>query len=170
MPAIASKFTNSDYVLIFRAYQDTQDIGDNSSVADWQVEIRKDEGTGFYWFDTRGTKAARFNSLMVVDSGVQALDFRGSTPKTLIIASGRTRIDHDSDGTKSVEMVAAVSGLPIGDARVEGTLTFDRIPRGPRVRYNGSWRNTLAYVRASGVWRIVVPYVRVNGTYRIGGG
>lgn len=82
---------------------------------------------------------------------------------------------HDADGTLpaasrtftfSIE-ASGTSGLG-GPTTQSVTLTIPRIPRGPRVKSGGTWRNTIAYVKTGGVWKIAIPYVK-QGTWKVGG-
>lgn len=83
-------------------------------------------------------------------------------------------IPHNADGTKTVTFNIRVGNTPTqtfgSGGTVKVTITLTRIPRGPRVRSGGVWRNTIAYVRSGGVWRIALPYVRTGGTWKLGGG
>lgn len=162
--------TQSQYDLIFIVNQSSQDIADNQSVISWSLRIRKNSGSGYWWNSATGSKRVRLDGTLVLDTEVQACDFRDSTPQTIILSSGTRTLTHDADGTLTAAISAGVSGLVLGSASMSGTIELDRIPRGPRVRVSGTWRNTVAYVRVSGSWRIAIPYVRVSGTWRVGGG
>jgi hypothetical protein len=86
-------------------------------------------------------------------------------------------IPHDLDGTRSdlvvrgyVDAVTDANNVPDKTEAFTYAITLPRIPRGPRVKDSGVWKNTVLYVKDSGVWKIAVPYVKDNGTWKIGGG
>ncbi len=41
---------------------------------------------------------------------------------------------------------------------------------GPRVRKDGVYKNTVAYVKVNGVWSIAIPYVKISGAWTVAGG
>lgn len=69
----------------------------------------------------------------------------------------RMILDYDGGAVSNENYTAVISGIP-------------RIPRGPRVKDAGTWKNTIAYVKDAGVWKIAIPYVKDAGTWKIGGG
>lgn len=86
-------------------------------------------------------------------------------------------IPHNDDGTRPDIVIrgycdAATNATYVPENTTANTAAFalERIPRGPRVKDNGVWRNTILYVKDNGVWRIAIPYVKDNGTWKIGGG
>jgi len=86
-------------------------------------------------------------------------------------------IPHNIDGTRPdvvirgyVDAATNASYVPENTLAYTTNITLPRIPRGPRVKDSGVWKNTVLYVKDSGVWRIAVPYVKDNGTWKIGGG
>lgn len=88
------------------------------------------------------------------------------------IATGSLTFSHNPDGTFPVFNVAHNIWWQYLGIQVGTSINYEvaRIPRGPRVRYNNQWRNTVAYVNQGGTWKIAVPYVNQSGTWRIGGG
>lgn len=82
-------------------------------------------------------------------------------------------ISHGADGTRGA--VTLRMQLEYGNGAVNETHNvsfndFPDIPRGPRVKDAGIWKNTLAYIRSGGIWKIALPYVKSGGIWRIGGG
>lgn len=81
---------------------------------------------------------------------------------------------HAADGTMGgvtlrMDLSYGPSGAT-GGSFTAGFYDFPRIPRGPRVKVAGVWRNTVAYMRVAGIWKIVVPYVKSAGAWKVGGG
>jgi hypothetical protein len=89
-------------------------------------------------------------------------------------------IPHNEDGTRPDLIIRAyctgVTGGSNDDNIPDDTEAYSfpfslvRIPRGPRVKDSGVWRNTILYVKDNGTWKIAIPYVKDNGTWKIGGG
>lgn len=103
-------------------------------------------------------------------SGSWIMDFRSTN---LIVVAGNTiNVPHNADGTRSLTSSGTLSTNHsyFGSGTASGTMALPRIPRGPRVRSGGTWRNTVAYVRVGGVWKVATPYVRVGGVWKVAGG
>lgn len=86
-------------------------------------------------------------------------------------------IPHNTDGTRPDVVIrgfcdAATNVTYVPENTTANTAAFalTRIPRGPRVKDNGVWKNTILYVKDNGTWKIAIPYVKDNGTWKIGGG
>lgn len=86
-------------------------------------------------------------------------------------------IPHNSDGTRPDLVIrgfcdAATNAtyVPENTLAYTSAISLSRIPRGPRVKDGGVWKNTILYVKDNGTWKIAVPYVKDNGTWKIGGG
>ena len=86
-------------------------------------------------------------------------------------------IPHNTDGTRPDLVIRGfcdagtnASFVPENTQASTNALTLLRIPRGPRVKDGGIWKNTVLYVKDAGVWKIAIPYVKDNGTWKIGGG
>lgn len=80
-------------------------------------------------------------------------------------------VPHGADGTRGA--VTLRMRLQYGSINEDHTVSFNdfpRIPRGPRVKDGGVWKNTILYVKDAGVWKIAIPYVKDAGTWKIGGG
>lgn len=103
-------------------------------------------------------------------TGDWSFDFRPTGNQSYTLINTTRNIAHDSDGTKTLTITSSIAGDTLGSSSPNVTITLPRIPRGPRVKDNGVWRNTIMYVKDNGVWRIAIPYVKDNGTWKIGGG
>jgi hypothetical protein len=89
-------------------------------------------------------------------------------------------IPHNEDGTRPDLIIRAyctgVTGGSNDDNIPDDTEAYSfpfslvRIPRGPRVKDSGVWRNTILYVKDNGEWKTAIPYVKDNGEWKIGGG
>jgi Siphovirus protein of unknown function (DUF859) len=148
----------------------SQDIGDNTSRVHWALYARLATSGWATW--SGDSQSWSVNIGGAVRSGLWILDFRPGTAKSILIAQGDVDITHNSDGTKTFTSSGTLSTnhSSFGSGTASGSMTLPRIPRGPRVLYQGTWRNTVAYVRVNGSWVTAVPYVRVSGTWRIAGG
>lgn len=161
---------NSSYELEVTLTLVDQDIADNSSRVRLIVEDTKLSGSGYQGWGNMSGNAKVDGSTEWSVSG-EDWSFTGSTPKTVRYVNKVIRIDHDSDGTKSVSFSATTTlGSSVGTASASGTLNLPRIARGPRVRSGGTYKPTVAYVRVSGSWKIAIPYVRHSGTWKVAGG
>lgn len=83
------------------------------------------------------------------------------------------QIPHGDDGKRGA--ITLRMELEYGNGNVDEAHTFSfndfpDIPRGPRLKAAGVWKNSLAYVKAAGIWKIALPYVKVSGLWKIGGG
>lgn len=103
-------------------------------------------------------------------SGNWSFDFRPTGLGSYTLINTTRNIAHNSDGTMTLNITTSIAGDTLGSSSPNVSVTLARIPRGPRVKDNGTWRNTIMYVKDNGTWRIAIPYVKDNGTWRIGGG
>lgn len=148
----------------------TQNIANNTTVVSWALYLHN----GYKTIDSPcagsatvgGSHAWGFNAQFTLLSQHQRR----------LLGSGSKTVKHNADGTGSAYSVAHyyshtqgyIWSIPRLD--VNGTISLTRIPRGPRVRSGGVWKQTVAYVRVGGVWKIAIPYVRSGGVWKIGGG
>lgn len=168
MATVAANFPNRPFRLemTVNARSNSQDVAANTSVVDFSVAIIKNSysptwsnNQSYFWYRIDGVQL----------DGFFTYDFQSSD--SLVLASGARTITHNTDGTKTVQFLTSADVDQMGVATTPtGSVALARIPRGPRVRSGGVWRNTVAYVRSGGVWKIAIPYVRSNGTWKIGGG
>jgi len=163
------KHANNDaYELEMTVTVTSQNIANNTSTVSWVCKTTKSSGTGYSGSGNMSGSANVDGSVWSVSG--QNWDFTGGTPKTVTWTSGSKTITHGADGTKTINWGATVTlGSSVGKATISQSLTLPRIPRGPRVRVSGTWRNTVAYVRQGGTWKIAIPYARQGGTWKVAG-
>jgi hypothetical protein len=104
--------------------------------------------------------------------GVGSTGFDIATGSTGTLGSGNFWLGHNSDGTvgnPSLTLSVSSSNFYVGNGSVSVSESGPRIPRGPRVRHGGAYRNTIAYVKHNGAWRIAIPYVKHNGAWKVAG-
>lgn len=112
------------------------------------------------------------------DSNGASIGSKSMSGGSLTLLGAKTiAIPHNTDGTRSDLVIqgfcdAATNATYVPENTTANTnvVTLPRIPRGPRVKDNGVWRNTILYVKDNGTWKVAVPYVKDNGTWKIGGG
>lgn len=86
---------------------------------------------------------------------------------------GDLKVPHGSDGTRGAVTLRMKVETADRDLSGEWTASFNdfpSIPRGPRVRHNGAWRNTVAYVKHNGTWKIAIPHAKASGAWKVSGG
>lgn len=160
------------YVLRIVIEQLSQNIANNTSSVRTRLYIVTPSHT---YFQARATGKLVVNGTTVWSISGTTVNTYANNTAYLLKDDTRT-ITHNSDGTKTVPVSADFKTDTQGYSwsvpylAVSGNFALTRIPRGPRVRHNGVWRNTVAYVRVAGVWKIAVPYVRSGGVWKIGGG
>lgn len=160
-----SNFPNRPFRLSMSVVYVDQNIAANTSRVSFWLGIKKNSYSPSWSNEAsyfQRSVAGQFND------GYFTYDFRNSDE--LMLDGGYITVAHNDDGTGSLGFSGGADVAVFGVANVAGSLTLPRIPRGPRVRYGGQWRNTVAYVRSGGSWRIAIPYVRSGGSWRIGGG
>ena len=151
---------------------DSTDVANNATKWDFSLRVENVKGSSATWSGVQTDYSINIGGQTF--SGTTpagAFDFRDGADYHNIRLGTTGWIAHNADGTKTLSFSGRVDDAHIfGDARASGSIVAPRIPRGPRVRVNGVWRNTVAYVRVGGVWRIAIPYVRQSGTWRVAGG
>lgn len=145
----------------------TMNIEGNYTPVTWSLRARSTGGSPTWSGDLQQWAVNIGGS---TPDGTWVLDFRSTN--LIIVAGATVNIAHNADGTRTLNSGGSLytNHTNFGNGTASGSMVLPRIPRGPRVRYAGTWRNTVAYVRTAGVWRIVVPYVRSGGVWRVGGG
>jgi hypothetical protein len=152
-----------------------EDIAANRSRVTYDAFIRRDNTGGTGTFNLEGcTAALDLNNSTIIHNTNHGYDFRSSSGQgavgaTVAIGSGTIDVTHDDDGSKSLPFSLSYvdDGALIGNTSLAGSLALASIPRGPRVRHAGSWKNTVLYVRHAGSWKIAVLYTRTNGTWKV---
>lgn len=86
-------------------------------------------------------------------------------------------IPHNQDGSRPdlvirgfVDSPSSDNWVPDSTQAYTAAITLTPIPRGPRIKTGGTWKQTVLYVKTGGVWKIAVPYVKTGSTWKIGGG
>lgn len=174
--ATATFSGNGNYYIDVDAAVTSQNIAGNYSTVYYRVYVVKTSGSGF-WSGASGanTAYARFTGtggyLEVWNASGFAYDFRnGSNSGSFLWTEGTVNIAHNADGTGSYDFASEIRLDGLGTATAgTGSRGLPRIPRGPRVKTGGTWRNTICYVKVGGTWRIALPYVKTGGTWRLGG-
>lgn len=167
--------SNANYRLNANAAVTTQNIAGNYTDVYWRFWLFKAAGSGYWSSAAPGNRIAAsivdangVEHQLIDESGFE-YDFTEAVNTQKFFRSGTFRVYHKPDGTGSYSFVTSSSLVSLGSALAStGTRTLARIPRGPRVKHGGVWRNTVAYVKVSGVWRIALPYVK-SGTWKING-
>lgn len=150
-------------------------IVDNYTPVSWQTWLEKIGTAGGPWaLADVCTGWTIINDDYVLNYGEFDYDFRpsGGTAPPRILGSGTVNVPHNADGTKVLTFSAGWSEPHnlIGNGSLSNGLTLARIPRGPRVKQGGQYKNTVAYVKQGGQYKIAIPYVKNAGQYKIGGG
>lgn len=109
------------------------DAVNNTSTVNYTLTATKSSGTGYHNEYARSPVIVNINGVDVVNTKV-AFDFRGSTPKTITLASGTSgAIKHNDDGTKTINVSGTFtdgsSSGSRGTATASGTFTMVTIPR-----------------------------------------
>lgn len=113
------------------------DAVNNTSAVNYILTATKSSGAGYYNEYARSPVIVNINGVDVVNTKV-AFDFRGSTPKTIILASGTSgAIKHNDDGTKTINVSGTFtdgsSSGSRGTATASGTFTMVTIPRSSEI-------------------------------------
>ena len=113
------------------------DAVNNTSAVNYILTATKSSGAGYYNEYARSPVIVNINGVDVVNTKV-AFDFRGSTPKTIILASGTSgAIKHNDDGTKTISVSGTFtdgsSSGSRGTATASGTFTMITIPRSSEI-------------------------------------
>lgn len=144
-----------------------QNIAQNTTNVSWSLRARSTGGSPTW---SASAQSWSVNIGGFTNSGTWTLDFRNGVVQ-IIVASSTWVIEHNNDGTKTLTSSGTLitDHTSFGRGTASGSVVLDRIPRGPKVRYNGAWRDTIAYVRSGGTWRNAVPYVKVGASWKPAG-
>ena len=113
------------------------DAVNNTSAVNYILTATKSSGAGYYNEYARSPVIVTINGVQEVNTKV-AFDFRGSTPKTITLASGTSgAIKHNDDGTKTINVSGTFtdgsSSGSRGTATASGTFTMITIPRSSEI-------------------------------------
>lgn len=105
-------------------------IETNSTSIKYALTATKKSGTGYYDEGANAPVKLVIGSQTIIDQKI-SFDFRGSSPKTITIASGTTNeIEHETDGSKSINVIAYFK-MPTGqgEATINKNIALSVIPR-----------------------------------------
>lgn len=113
------------------------DAVNNTSTVNYTLTATKSSGSGYYNEYARSPVIVTINGVQEVNTKV-AFDFRGSTPKTITLASGTSgAIKHNDDGTKTINVSGTFtdgsSSGSRGTATASGIFTMVTIPRSSEI-------------------------------------
>jgi hypothetical protein len=103
--------------------------------------------------------------------GAWTYDYTPGGLQAVYLVNSTYYINHNADGTGSAVLSAYIdTDNSPGAVSLGVSLTLPRIPRGPRIKQGGQYKNSIAYVKQGGQYKIAIPYVKSGGLYKIGGG
>lgn len=106
----------------------------NNSYVNYKLSLIKASGTGYWTYNENNPIKLEINETTIIDKNI-SYDFRGSTPKEIIIAEGTLTIDHDDDGSKTINYYAYFNDVDNnrGYAEISEELKLVDIPRASSV-------------------------------------
>jgi hypothetical protein len=122
---------DSRYSITLEVIETSYNTTNNTSDISYTLTATKSSGTGAYtgYKDNQATVIINGSTVF---SQKLAYDFRGSTPKTITLASGTVKgIAHNADGRKSISVSASFTDTSNGkgSATASGTVTLTTIQR-----------------------------------------
>lgn len=156
------------------ATEGTKDPANNRSIVNFEFWIEERVSSPTTWYGSPIPAAVVIGG-STPWSGSFDLDWRPSGLQKTQIAAGSMWVTHLDDGSMpSVGVLGQIGDTHTagagGPSEVLVTIPLTTFYRGPRVRYAGTWRNTVAYVKTGGVWKIATPYVKQSGVWKVAGG
>lgn len=147
-----------------------QDIPGNRSQIRVRQQIKKT--SSFEAWNTNKTSTRSVSCTgMTTNSETFGYDFRGKANGYIQSYFDSTFwVNHNSDGSKTLTISANMNLTGMKSSANIGakSWTLPKIPRGPRVNHNGTWKHSTLYVNHGGTWKTAIPYVNHNGTWKIG--
>lgn len=164
--AVFTGSLGTQYTLQLTVTQGTQNIPANTTQCPWSLVAIKNSGSGYFSGSPTSWSA---NIGGVAYSGtLSSYDFTGTS--SITIASGTATVAHNADGTKT----AAVTGTwnadnppQLAPGTASGSLVLTRIPRGPKVEFNGAWVPSIVYVEFNGAWVPALMYAEFSGAWAV---
>ena len=148
----------------------SQDIVNNRSLCGAQV-IAEEIGSGWPGWSLDPVQSWSASLTGYSFGGAWTYDYRAGGLQATYFVNSTYYIQHAADGTGSAYLSAYIDTQNSPGAVSLGVgLALPRIPRGPRVKDGGVYKNTVAYVKDAGVYKIAIPYIKDAGVYKIGGG
>ena len=146
-------------------------VGNNTTIVDWELWLH---ATNSYFSPliTLGNFHIAGNHVWGHNGNLSMPGFNSQ----ILLNSGGLVVGHNSDGTQSVgfsgdfRSQAQTQSWHVPQLNLSGSIVMSRIPRGPRVKHGGQWRNTVAYVKHGGQWKTAIPHIKHGGQWKIGGG
>ncbi|QRY40844.1 fibronectin type III domain-containing protein [Microbacterium hominis] len=125
---------NGNYYLDVDAAVSSQNQGGNYSTIYWRAIAVKTSGSGYWSAADGGNNWDGWSNVGDTGAGSGfAYDFRGSTPKSILIAEGTFNLGHDANGYANFEAACAVNLVSIGGATAySGVKSAPRIPKAPQ--------------------------------------
>jgi len=164
--AIFNGTLGTQYTLRLTATQGTQNIAANTSQVAWSLVAIRDTGTG-YFSGSPTTWSANIGGVAYSGS-VASYDF--TVNSSITIASGTATVAHNTDGTKTAACTGtwnANNAPQLAPGTASGNLALTRIPRGPKVEFNGAWVPSITYVEFNGAWVQALVYAEFNGAWAV---
>lgn len=132
MAKFSSNLSNdSRYSIALEVTETSYNVANNTSDISYTLTATKSSGEGYYTAVAENQATVVINGSTVFSKKL-AYDFRGSTPKTITLASGTVKgIAHNADGSKKIAVSASFTDASNGrgSASVSGTVTLTTIPR-----------------------------------------
>lgn len=171
--AVGTPGTSADYNVRLTRVETTLDAANNRSylVVDLDLVTIAANGAGGAYNLNPGTTAyvnsAELGSLIAF-SGTYDMRPASSLP-VKDLGHWEGWVTHDSDGTKTINFTFGFSGqggTPLSTGSGADSIVLTPLPRGPKVRVGGAWKDSTAYVRVGGVWKEATPHVRIGGVWK----
>lgn len=164
---------SSGGILRVIANQGTQDIPNNRSICNASLYVINNTSSEGRWANGSWAWSIRSPNATVQNSG-SGSNYTFAAWEAKLFGTASFWNTHNADGTLTKQVTGHFADIPTygwwGSGSTGGNITYTRIPRGPRVKSAGTWRQTVAYVKSGGTWKIAIPYTKSGGVWRIGGG
>lgn len=145
----------------------------NKSIVNYVLTATKSSGSGYYDTVAESPIYVNINGVVKENRNI-SYDFRGSTPKTITIASGSLEVVHNPDGSKTVPVSTSFTdgGNGLGSASCSGSFTLTKIDRyavtnsvsGSNIEGNFSVNYTKYVSSYSYKLRISLPHIKALET------
>ena len=145
--------------------QGAQSIAGNSTTVNGSEYVEKLSGSGVFT-SSSGNTGNISGDIFLGGGGWAPYNF-ASLP-TKLIANGSGTVVHNPDGTKTAAGSFTANdsaGANMGSATGSWALGLTRIPRGPKVEFNGAWVPSIVNVEFNGAWVPGVWDAEFNGTW-----
>ena len=177
MATYTANTNNQYYKLNLELNETSYDVEANTSVVSWHMWISR-TNVGSQGVYTGGAASAYiyFDGTSVLSKSLpNGYDF-GTSTTTLDLGSGTRTIDHNDDGTKTVQISGRFnsSSSSLGNPcliPVSGTISFvlTNIPRNDLflIKVNNTWKNGKGYYKVNNTWKEIKKiFYKDNGTWK----